>query len=245
MVGRILLSVVCFLWTVAAFAQPATVVLAFDVWSTTPTIAFPMMQGKNLVGSYFNIPSKVGASSDYATKDQLVAMKAAGWEIGLYLMGPTGANIPTMYATSPASVNDLIKSGIDEMWSLGFNVQSVAPTQRAWLPAAKELARHSVTGVRVIDLSCWQTYPIPDPLYFRCGDTVSLGGSNTFASLKASVDSIPAGSIGIYILHMIGPVGDPYTLPTPVFDAWTTYLQSLVNSGTHRVVTFNDALKAP
>jgi hypothetical protein len=168
------------LWISAAVAQPATVVLNFDMDVTAATEAFPIMQSKGLVGTFFNDPLRVGTRPYYATKPQLVAMKAAGWEIGLYLIGPEDANLTTMYASSPTSANDLLKAGIDEMWALGFRVVSVAPTQRTWNADLAELAKYNVTGVRVVDLlGSWQTYPIPNPLYVRRGATPSLSGSDT------------------------------------------------------------------
>lgn len=236
------------LWTSTALAQPVTtVVLTFDIYASTPNVAFPIMQAKGLVGSYYNNPLWVGTTADYATKAQLVTMKAAGWEIGLYVIGSSGENMETLYAATggAVAVNDLVKSGIDSMWALGFKVTTIAPAQRRWSTAMRNLAQHGVKGVRILDSICWYTPPIPDPLYFRCmgSDLDALGGSHTFARIKTMIDSIPAGEIGVLPHHAVGPVGDPYTLTTAVFDQETTYLQSLVAAGTHRVVTFDQVLR--
>jgi hypothetical protein len=47
------------------------------------------------------------------------------------------------------------------------------------------------------------------------------------------------------VIHRVEAVGDPWTLPTSVFDPWTSHLQSMVAAGTVRVVTFNQAMTPP
>jgi hypothetical protein len=224
----------------------ATVAMTFDTDATTYSNAFFDMQSKGIPGTFFVDSSRVGLSGQ-PTRSNLVLMAGNGWEIGARVYGTvsgTEANMVSVWNNNRDVACDRLKVQRDEMYALGFDIKSVAASQRAWSPALRGLASHMFENVRVADLVSWGSYPIADRLYVREGGTASWGGSDTVASLCTQLDEvIAANGIWYPIIHRVDMSGDPlYTISPTVFQGFTSYLQSKIALGVVRAVTFREAV---
>ena len=224
---------------------PPTIALTFDVYSTTYTVAYPIMKKYGLVGTFFNDPAYIDDRKlpDYATSEQLHELKDNGWSI----QGYTSVDmIKLINAEGPrAALAKLIdvKSG---MHRLGFTIETIAPASRNWDYRLRELSQSIYTNVRANKaVGKWQSYPIPDALNVQHGATVSLNGSDTFDSLGAQLDSLEAsGGMWAAVIHKVGDESDPQmSVPADVFEAFCARIAADVAAGKLRAATFEEALR--
>lgn len=227
----------------------ATVAMTFDTDPTTYTNAFFDMQSKGIPGTFFVDSSRIGQPGQ-PTRDNLILMAASGWEIGARVYGTLGgteANMVSVWNNNRGTACARLKAQRDEMYALGFDIKSIAASQRAWSPALRGLASHLFENVRVADIVGYGTLPVADRLYMREGGSASWSASDTLSSLCSWLDGLIAtgpNAVGVPIIHRIDTSGDPlYTISPSVFQGFTSYLQSKIAAGVVRAVTFRDAVK--
>lgn len=226
-----------------------TVVMTFDTDVTTYPNAFFDMQSKGIPGTFFVDSSRIGLAGQ-PTRDNLILMAANGWEIGARVYGTIGgseANMVSVWNNDRGAALTRLKAQRDEMYALGFQIKSIAASQRAWSTQLRGIASHLFENVRVADVVCYGTLPVGDRLYVRDGGSPSWSASDTVASLSAWLDGLIAAGPGAFatpIIHRIDTTGDPlYTVSPTVFQGFTSYLQSKIAAGVVRAVTFRDAVK--
>ncbi len=233
---------------VRAGKMVATIALTFDNYATTFSNAFFDMQSKGIPGTFFVDSSRIGQPGQ-PTKDNLVLMAANGWEIGARVYGTIGgteANMVSVWNNSRLDAINRLKAQRDEMYAVGFDIKSIAASQRAWCAPLRGVASHLFDNVRVADVVGYGTLPVADRLYVREGGSESWSASDTIASLSAWLDGLIAagpGALGIPVIHRVDSSGDPaYTVSTSVFQGFTSYLQSKIAAGVVRAVTFREAV---
>jgi hypothetical protein len=195
---------------------------------------------------YPNILATGTPTGDQVALSDLTLMKMLGWEIGAY----TNDNMVTKLADNRNSANSFLRDLDNGMNAAGFEVETIAPNQRAWNSSLANMARGRFSGVRVADITtCFQEYPIADPLYVRNGGASSWGygpnnsGSDSSAAILARVDRLIAdGGLGIEIIHKIGATGDALTFTTADFTAVMNGIAARVAAGSLRLVTMSQAL---
>ena len=222
--------------------MPATVALTFDQSVTACTVAKDILAARGMVATFYCEPGVVGVAGEI-TKSQMILLKYLGWEIGAY----TGSNMVTMVTSNRDQAFDKLKSLSVDMAALGFEVETIAPNQRAWNGGLADMCRGRFKGVRVVDdFSAVQSYPIPDPLWVKKGGTASWSSGDTVASLSAQLDSlIASGGLWVPVIHNVGSSPNGLTVSTDVFAGFMDYLKTKRDSGLVRVVRFVDALSPP
>jgi len=170
-----------------------------------------------------------------------------GWEIGARVYGTVNgaeANMVALMNSDRGMAFARLKAAKDLMYAQGFDIKTIAAAQRAWAPQLRGMAAQLFDNVRVADTVAWGSYPIMDRLYVSAGGTDSWSATDTVASLSAQLDAVIAvGGIWYPVIHRIDSSGDPlYTIPIPVFQGFTAYLQSKVAAGLVRAVTFEKSL---
>lgn len=229
-----------------------TIAITFDVYDTTYSNALWDMVSKGIPGTFFADCDKIGTAGN-PSKDNLILMAANGWEIGARVyrtIAGAEANMVAVWLNNRGVACDRLMAQKTAMHNLGFDIKSIAASQRQWSPQLRGVASHLFENVRVANNvttpPTFQAYPIPDPLYVQNGGTNSWGGSDTVASLSAQLDGLIAnGGLWIPIIHRVDTTGDPaFTVQTSVFQGFTSYLQSKIAAGQVRAVTFRDAVKS-
>jgi hypothetical protein len=197
-------------------------------------------------------------------------MAAGGFEIGARVYGTISgleSNMVAVYLDNRDTALARLKTQRDVLNAIGFNIESIAASQRAWSTQLEGLSRHLFKNVRVVD-NCitnisgvcipppiWQSYPIPDRLYVRDGATASLSAGDTAITLCAQLDALIAdaastgqGKAWFIVVHKVSDPAsaDPnYTVSFTEFKGFTSCLQNRVSLGKARVVRFRDAMTAP
>lgn len=225
-----------------------TVVMTFDTDVTTYTNALFDMDAKGIPGTFFADADRIGTAG-WPSKDNLLIMAMKGWEIGARVYGTINgseANMVAVCANNRLIALDRLKAAKDLMYAQGFDIKSIAASQRAWSPQLRGMASQLFDNVRVADVVSYGTLPVADRLYVRDGGSASWSASDTVSSLSAWLDGLIAAgpdSVGTPIIHRIDTTGDPlYTISPTVFQGFTSYLQTKIAAGVVRAVTFRDAL---
>lgn len=218
-----------------------TVCITFDHWPETYSNAMPIMTDHGLTGTFYVDPTLIDNPAVISTT-QLNTMRTNGWSIQPY----SGVNMVNLYNTSGAQAAKdkliLIKS---QMKAKGFIASSLAPNQRSWNAALRDLSVGIFSTVRVIDQTfTYQEQPVADPLYIRKGATNSLGGSDTVASLNTQVDDIIANKgLWTLVVHKVSDDGDVnYSISKSIFTSFMMRLRDEQQRGNLRVVHFDKIL---
>lgn len=204
------------------------VALTFDEWPHAHSVAFPIMQARGLVGSWFVTPGMVGPGLPVA-RDSLIELIMAGWTIGAY----SGENMVNLLAQSPGAALDHLVGLKQAFRDLGVPVCSLAANQRAWnyrlrnlcerFPSTPEGGGKLFDVVRVVnDVTSWQRMSDLDPLFINKGGIPSLAGEHDAAALNGIVDRIlsaEAGTLHTFVIHKVGEIGDGSTVTIPAFTA--------------------------
>jgi hypothetical protein len=262
---KFLAAVLLLVFNSFAHAQIVTVAVTFDNYVTTYNNAFFDMIGKGLTGTFFVDADHIGAAGQ-PTRDNLVLMAAQGWEIGARVYGTISgaeANMVAVYLNNRGIALDRLKAQKVAMSTLGFDIESIAASQRAWSTQLEGLSRHLFKNVRVVDNTpvppsttiIWQSYPIPNRLYIRDGASNSLSASDTATSLCGQLNALIADAVstgnGKAWTVLVHKVSDPasadpnYTVSFTEFQGFTTCLRNAVLAGTARVVRFRDLVTPP
>ena len=239
---------------IAALAAPALVgfkrmtarlALTFD-YHPQVVAARDIMSGVGIYTAtyyawYPNIVTGAPTGDQVALSD-LTLMKMLGWEIGAY----TNDNMVTKLNNNRNDANSFLRDLDSGMNTAGFKVATIAPNQRSWSQSLANMARGRFKGVRVADVTtCFQQYPIDDPLYVRNGGAGSWGGADNPTSILARIDALIAdGGLGIEVIHKVGSVADGLTISTADFTAIMSGIASRVSSGSLKLVTMEQSLSA-
>jgi hypothetical protein len=217
-----------------------TVAITFDQYIEAYSTAYPMLNNRNLVATFFVDPDMVTSGAPGFTRDALTQLKMNGWTIGAY----SGINLATAMGTDRNIVMNRFASIISQMTALGFPVRSLAAAGRGWTTQLRNLARGTFAKVRVASgylPSCPQELPLPDPLFVMNGGTASLGASDTAASLDQAVtDFLQLGGFWSIVIHKVGDTPDSYAVSTQAFTALANRLATEVAAGNLRVVGYDD-----
>lgn len=214
----------------------AAIAITFDLWASTATQAFPIMQARGLVGTWFVDPDQLdgdGVSGDSAA---LAILRWHGWSI----QGYSGANMVNLLAADPAAARARLAAVRRAMAAKGFPITSLAASQRAWSPELRAMAaEQGYQLVRVAKGRGPQAFPFPDPLYIADGGTDSLGASDTVASLDAQLGRLlKNGGAWIVIIHKVGDPSDPaYSIDAATFATFCDHVASAVQAGKLRAIT--------
>lgn len=220
--------------------------LTFDKHPETVSTAWPIMNARGLVGTFFVAPSTVLAAGVGAPpppqcyQHLLVAMKETGWEIGVYF----DVNAPAFWSSNGrVAFCERVQQQLDTMRGWELPVSSLAAPQRAWNPTLRGIIQNYYDRVRVADIArdtagAWETLPVPDPLYIRGGGIDSLSPGDTVASLCARIDDLIAlGGLAQWITHRVADSGDPnYRIPVATFTAVMDYIKTKRDAGLLQVV---------
>lgn len=214
-----------------------TVAITFDYWPDAFTVASPLMLARGLLGTWFVSPDTIDTSLGIQ-RDHLTQLKMSGWTIGAY----SDDNMVDLFNLDRNAAMDRLASIKAQFRAKGFEVQSLAPNQRAWNERLRNVCVGLFERVRVALLDEPQSLPVEDSLWINKGGVPSLDNGTTSASVNGRIDDFLAGSGELlhFVVHKIGDGTGDFEVPLAAFTALLDRLEAERDAGTIQVIGYDD-----
>jgi len=207
----------------ASFSS-AMVSLNFDDgWQSAYDVAFPVLRAANMPGTFYIISGSVGNGKHYMTRDEILALQAAGEEIGAHT-----ETHPDLRTVSPAQVQTEVDGSVAALKAMGIqSVTTFAYPYGGYNSTTDAIVRQSgLLAARTTDGDI--DFPESDRYLLKAQ---VIQSDTTVAQIEQWVDAaLQHKEWLILVFHQIGEPaggGDSYTMTKENFQAVINYLKQV------------------